>query len=65
MSGARFRLVKRFMDFYYSPWGAAKGEIWESFSNDRPFSDDSAAAICHLILQGHSFDWTGISETTQ
>lgn len=58
----RLKLVQRFLAFYFSPWGAAKGEIWESFSRDRPFNAIQAGAICHQILEGKQFDWTGIPE---
>lgn len=58
----RLKNLRRFLAFYFSPWGAAKGEIWESFSNDRPFNPARAEQICREILDGKEFDWTGIPE---
>jgi hypothetical protein len=58
----KLKLVQRFLAFYFSPWGAAKGEIWESFSRNRMFSPFQASVICHEILDGKEFDWTGIPE---
>lgn len=41
-----------FMQFWFSPWGAAKSEIWEAFSHDLPFTDASAEQICRWIIEG-------------
>lgn len=48
-----------FLRFWFSPWGAAKGEIWESFSKDLPFTDASAEKICGHIMDGDGswFKW--------
>lgn len=49
--------VQLFLNFWFSPWGAAKGEIWESFSNDRPFTDASAEEVIRQIMSGHQYKW--------
>lgn len=50
--------IQLFLDFWFSPWGAVKGEIWESFSGDRPFTDNAAIEILKLIVNtDHSFNW--------
>ena len=48
----RLKKLQRFLNFWFAPWGAAKGEVWESFSGDRPFSEASARVIVHAILEG-------------
>jgi hypothetical protein len=45
------RQLKLFLDFYFAPWGAAKGEVWEDcFSY--PFDAESANKIASDILSG-------------
>lgn len=44
--------AKLLLDFYFAPWGAAKGEIWEDISNDHPFTDDSIMRILIGISEG-------------
>lgn len=46
--------AKLFLNFYFAPWGAAKGEIWESITNDQPFSDEVAIRYASRILSGHA-----------
>lgn len=41
----RLKLLKLFLDFYFSPWGAAKTAIWEHISS-QPFNDWNAHVIC-------------------
>ena len=54
--------LRLFLNFWYSPWGAAKGEVWEAFSHDRPFNDASAEEVCRHILKGDgsSYRWQEI-----
>ena len=38
--------------FYFSPWGAAKGAIWEALTNDRPWSAQHMGEIIQDVLTG-------------
>lgn len=42
----------KFIDFYFSPWGAAKAEIWESKTNDAPFTAENALRKLKRDLRG-------------
>lgn len=48
-----------FLRFWFSPWGAAKGVIWEDFSGDVPFSEGFATRVCEAVLAGNDdrYDW--------
>lgn len=41
-----------FLKFHYAPWGAAKGEIWESCSNNRPYTEAEVLSVVHGLLNG-------------
>lgn len=52
--------LRLFLNFWYSPWGAAKSEIWEAFTRDRcSFGDTTAETICRHILEdrGDEYNW--------
>ena len=34
-----------------------KGEVWEVFSNNQPFTDASAEGVIHQIMDGYNYDW--------
>lgn len=42
--------VRDLIDFWFSPWGAYKGERWEEISGDRPFSPDVMLDIIRAAL---------------
>ena len=45
--------IKLLIDFYYSPWGAAKGERWEWFVRDMlPFNHQSILTIIKDLMTG-------------
>lgn len=50
--------------FYTSPWGAAKGAMWEFFVDDKlPFTEESILAVIGRIVNGtdeKSCDWTAL-----
>lgn len=50
----RLEQAKLLLDFYFAPWGAAKGEIWETISGDRPFDEDTATFLIKGLLMGHT-----------
>ena len=37
--------IREVIDFYFEPWGAAKGETWEHMSGDRAFNPESVLEI--------------------
>lgn len=43
--------AKLFLDFYFAPWGAAKGEIWETEIGGS-FGDARALEVLGFILDG-------------
>jgi hypothetical protein len=46
--------AKLFLDFYFAPWGAAKGEVWELVSGDRPFDADTVTFLLKSVLAGNT-----------
>jgi hypothetical protein len=59
----RLKKVQLFLNFYFSNWGAAKGERWEGFVNERvPINTHSAERIVTDILSGEDdwLDWTAL-----
>lgn len=46
----RLQRAHWFLNFWFSPWGAAKGAIWESLSANKPFTDAYALAFLQEIL---------------
>lgn len=48
----RLRQVKLLLDFYFTPWGAAKGEIWEEITGDQEFSAFNMGRWVHGLLEG-------------
>lgn len=60
--------LERFLSFWFSPWGAAKGARWESFSRDMDFSDHRAECICTAILEGEDenyVNWSALESFSQ
>lgn len=55
----RLRRLKIFLDFWHSPWGAAKNERWEWFTRDATFHVDVAYRISREIIEGKDgyLDW--------
>ena len=51
-SPARLRLeaVKKIVDLYFSPWGAAKAAMWEELSGGGPFSAERAMELVRDAL---------------
>lgn len=47
----RLKQAQIFLNFYFAPWGAAKGEVWEALTT-KPFRTESAADILNRILDG-------------
>lgn len=58
----RLRQVSLLIDFYFAPWGAAKGEIWEALSNDREFTALNVGRWAHAILSGQANKLTSEQE---
>lgn len=61
----RLRRLKVFLDFWHSPWGAAKTATWEWFAGERTtYHIDSAYLICSDILAGYHkpYDWTAFDK---
>lgn len=52
MSEEKLRQAQLFLNFYFAPWGAAKGEVWEDVTHDRRFSNESALEILKRITTG-------------
>lgn len=52
MNDKRLKQAKLLLDFYFAPWGAAKGEIWEGISGDAEFNATNIGALVHIILKG-------------
>lgn len=50
----RLEQAKLLLDFYFAPWGAAKGAVWEDVSGDREFSDEVVTNWLNLIMSGIS-----------
>jgi hypothetical protein len=48
----RLRLCQKLLDFWFAPWGAAKGAQWEFLSSDRAFTPFRVAEMCKQILDG-------------
>jgi hypothetical protein len=42
--------VKELVDFWFSPWGAAKGARWEELSGDRPFRCEEMLKVIQRAL---------------
>lgn len=56
--------MHKFMDFWFSPWGAAKGARWEGFSRNSPQSDWAALRIVKWIMDGtdeQHLDWSALA----
>lgn len=47
--------AKLFLNFYFAPWGAAKGEVWETITNDKPFNDFEAQVELFHILEHRDY----------
>lgn len=47
----KFESIQLFLRFWFSPWGAAKGEVWEEFSKNMPLHDRSAEYIIQSLLK--------------
>ena len=45
--------AKLLLDFYFAPWGAAKGAVWEDISGDKPFDEDYVTFFAVGILTGN------------
>lgn len=62
---AKLRKVQQFLEFYFSPWGAAKGEQWEQFVSGHRniiFGSHAAHTIVNWILAGvDEFQWEALS----
>lgn len=41
-----------FLKFHYAAWGAAKGAIWEDYSNDGAYGEYAVERVCRNILNG-------------
>jgi hypothetical protein len=52
MTEDKLRRLQTFLEFWFSPWGAAKGVIWEDLTGDRPFANYIAEGVCAAILAG-------------
>lgn len=50
-------LIFLFLQFWFSPWGGAKGEKWEAFSHDRPFLPSVARQVVQDVLAGKRDEW--------
>lgn len=63
MTEDKLRRLQIFLEFWFSPWGAAKGEIWEWLTRDRPFDNYQARNICLDILNSndHWLNWEALS----
>jgi hypothetical protein len=59
----KLRKLQAFLMFWFSPWGAAKGEMWEWLTHDRPFDNEQARQICLAILQNNDnwLQWEALS----
>lgn len=40
-----------FLKFHFAPWGAAKGEIWESLTS-RPYEESVVQDLCARLIDG-------------
>lgn len=40
------------LTFHFSPWGAAKGLMWEEFSHDQPYTEDTVLSFFGFIVNG-------------
>lgn len=52
MDDMKLEQVKLLLDFYFAPWGAAKGVVWEDVSGDKTFNALNVGAMIHSILGG-------------
>lgn len=52
MTEDKLRRLQKFLEFWFSPWGAAKGEQWEWLTGDKPFDNHTAQEICSNVLAG-------------
>ena len=48
----QLRQTLLFLQFYFAPWGAAKGEVWEGLFSSWDISPQSAYMIASRILTG-------------
>lgn len=48
----QLRQLREFLDFYFAPWGAAKGEIWEDLFDTWEVNPQSAYLLSSRILTG-------------
>lgn len=44
--------IKQLIDFYFSPWGAAKAAKWEEIAGDGVFGPERALELIRDILKG-------------
>ena len=51
-SPVREDVVRRIVDLYFAPWGAAKAAKWESLFGDRPFNAETAMEMIQESLTG-------------
>lgn len=58
MTEKKLRQAKLLLDFYFAPWGAAKGEIWECVSHDRAFNSLNMGRWAQAILSGQTDELT-------
>jgi len=47
----KLKNIKKIIDLYFSPWGAAKAAMWEELSNDGPFSPETALELIKEVIQ--------------
>lgn len=52
----RLRRVREIVELWFSPWGAAKGEMWEDLSNDKPFEPNVALDLIRQTLEPSNAD---------
>lgn len=48
---AAIERVRRIVEVYFRPWGAAKGEEWEDLSGDKPFDPTTALRLIESAIR--------------
>lgn len=55
--------AKKFLDFWFSPWSAAKAARWEFFTYDKPFTEEHAKYIIMCIMAGcEDVSWSALDD---